>query len=410
MSIWTQADTWAPLAQLARAGTSSGSADLAGGGERISGDVDAATFRTLADRVAAVGGIEPLEGRVWALRVSADGSWTCVLSGPDAGRAEEVVVQPGALPAPFRARPWIGTVPVADNDVPLVWREVDRLTGSSPEAEPEQLAAVERLIGFPLPRELRALWSAAAGGEVRVGDSVRFQILLPDAETLARCRPVGRFPGWRYGAMEVLDPSPEDAVQPLAGSPGWIPFAHDGIGDLYCLDLTPGPAGTVGQVIIIEHEESIGACLVADSLTEFILGGAEIRRASPGTGVLRAVRLRDAASLPTLSGATQLEVLWLGPTDHPVDLTPCLGLPAVRTLSAARLAKPEQVLSFPALEYLELQPEGWLRLLADSGLPPGLLAAGIRTPVTGSVAATAAEDRIRDVAGLPPRDRVVLTG
>ncbi|HYO71462.1 MAG TPA: SMI1/KNR4 family protein [Archangium sp.] len=31
--------------------------------------------------------------------------------------------------------------------------------------------------------------------------------------------------------------------------PGWVPFAQEGGGNLYCMDLEPGPEGTRGQVI-----------------------------------------------------------------------------------------------------------------------------------------------------------------
>lgn len=35
---------------------------------------------------------------------------------------------------------------------------------------------------------------------------------------------------------------------------GWIPFATDGGGDFYCIDLAPAAAGTKGQVITHSHE------------------------------------------------------------------------------------------------------------------------------------------------------------
>jgi cell wall assembly regulator SMI1 len=35
---------------------------------------------------------------------------------------------------------------------------------------------------------------------------------------------------------------------------GWIPFASNGGGDLFCVDLAPAPGGTAGQVISHNHE------------------------------------------------------------------------------------------------------------------------------------------------------------
>jgi cell wall assembly regulator SMI1 len=85
---------------------------------------------------------------------------------------------------------------------------------------------------------------------------------------------------------------PGDAVQGLVGSPGWIVFGTNGGGDRVAIDLTPGPRGNIGQVIMIDHEQNIGAGLYARSLT-----------ALPGT-------LADPLEVSRL---TSLEFLALGP-------------------------------------------------------------------------------------------------
>jgi cell wall assembly regulator SMI1 len=36
-------------------------------------------------------------------------------------------------------------------------------------------------------------------------------------------------------------------------NPKWIPIAHNGAGDLYCLDLVPAAGGQVGQIISFWH-------------------------------------------------------------------------------------------------------------------------------------------------------------
>ncbi|MFE7216125.1 hypothetical protein ACFY0A_45940 [Streptomyces sp. NPDC001698] len=61
-------------------------------------------------------------------------------------------------------------------------------------------------------------------------------------------------------------------MQGLVGSPGWMAFG-DCDGDRIAIELTPGPGAHPGQVIILSHEESIGARLTADSLTEMVLPG-----------------------------------------------------------------------------------------------------------------------------------------
>lgn len=38
-------------------------------------------------------------------------------------------------------------------------------------------------------------------------------------------------------------------IRPVKWHTSWIPLAEDGCGNLYCIDLEPGPEGQVGQVI-----------------------------------------------------------------------------------------------------------------------------------------------------------------
>ena len=100
----------------------------------------------------------------------------------------------------------------------------------------------------------------------------------------------------------------------------------------------------------------------------------------------------------------------------PVDLGPCLGLPQLYSLSASRgsLADVRQVLTFPALEYLELSPPDWSALLDAGAVPRTLLAAGItpelntRDAVTEEMRGVAA--RIRAAYGVPAPPRTVLRG
>ncbi|MEU6011090.1 SMI1/KNR4 family protein [Streptomyces sp. NPDC047453] len=80
--------------------------------------------------------------------------------------------------------------------------------------------------------------------------------------------------GWMCAALEAeaVDTRHDNAVQRLVDSPGWIAFG-DCDGDRIAIELTPGPGGHTGQVIILSHEESIGTGLIADSLTEMVLPG-----------------------------------------------------------------------------------------------------------------------------------------
>jgi cell wall assembly regulator SMI1 len=50
---------------------------------------------------------------------------------------------------------------------------------------------------------------------------------------------------------------------------GWIPFADNGGGDYYCVDMAPTDAGTVGQIISHSHESGTREIL-ASSLAEYL--------------------------------------------------------------------------------------------------------------------------------------------
>ena len=55
---------------------------------------------------------------------------------------------------------------------------------------------------------------------------------------------------------------------------GWIPFASNGGGDHYCIDVAPSAAGNVGQVIVVWHDNPVRH-LIADSFSDFLWRLAE---------------------------------------------------------------------------------------------------------------------------------------
>ncbi|WP_405681059.1 SMI1/KNR4 family protein [Streptomyces sp. NBC_00048] len=125
-----------------------------------------------------------------------------------------------------------------------------------------------------------------------------------------------RHPGWDHGATHAVNTASDAAVQGLAGSPGWIGFGSNG-GDEFAVDLTPGPAGYCGQVILVDHEQGLGAELVADSLTDFVLGRMrEERRGRRGDKLPTVARIVTVC-LETIQAAAYpaLEVLTIGAWD-----------------------------------------------------------------------------------------------
>jgi hypothetical protein len=165
---------------------------------------------------------------------------------------------------------------------------------------------------------------------------------------------------WIYAAMEAASTSPSGAVQALVGSPGWLVFGGNGGGDRVAIDLTPGPRGNIGQVIMIWHDEHYGAGLFARSLTDLVLRKRKLRGGSR-LGEMPAVARVNRGALRSIEAAAgpDLEVLSIGVWEgEPLSLAPVAGLPRLRTLTAypGTLADPLEVTGLPGLEFLELGP------------------------------------------------------
>ncbi|WP_151770302.1 SMI1/KNR4 family protein [Streptomyces abyssomicinicus] len=294
----------------------------------------------------------------------------------------------GALPEPVRRlpEPVPGAGPAPSADVDLLRRTLRERLPRAVGASSEEIAAVEARLGVPLPAELRALYQVVRGryedwDDLREPyDTVGCELLPLDEVYVADA--ASRHVLWKFGAMEAVVTGPEDAVQGLVGSPGWIVFGDNGGGDRIAVDLTPGPGGHVGQVIIIGHEGNIGAGLVADSLTDMVVhhhfDGRPVERPD-GPPLVAHV---NHVSVPNIEAAAHpgLEVLGIGVwKEEPLSLAPVFGLPRLRSLSACpgTLADPREIARLTHLEYLELPPAEWRVLLDAGAVPPGLLAAGI---------------------------------
>ncbi|MGW7063564.1 SMI1/KNR4 family protein [Streptomyces sp. NPDC054904] len=191
-----------------------------------------------------------------------------------------LVLADGSLAEPWLRRPdpvpGAGPAPSADPELERTLRE--RLPDAVGATE-EEIAAAEARLGVTLSDELKVLYRVTRvyGGDDefdleepnRAGEAVGCE--LSGLEHLYSVDAAVRHPGWDHGATHAVNIASDAAVQGLAGSPGWIGFGSNG-GDEFAVDLTPGPAGYFGQVILVDHEQSLGAELVADSLTDFVLG------------------------------------------------------------------------------------------------------------------------------------------
>ncbi|MFG3137140.1 SMI1/KNR4 family protein [Streptomyces sp. NPDC048211] len=173
------------------------------------------------------------------------------------------------------AAPWLrppdpvpGAVPAPSADPKLLERTLrERLPGAVGATE-QEIAAAEARLGITLSDELKVLYRVARvyGDDNcdfeeanRAGEAVGCE--LSGLGHLYSVDAAARHPGWEHGARHTVSTGSDAAVQGLAGSPGspgWIGFGGNG-GDEYAVDLTPGPVGYYGQIILIDHEQSLAA-------------------------------------------------------------------------------------------------------------------------------------------------------
>ena len=297
----------------------------------------------------------------------------------------------GAVPEPWRRLPdpVPGAVPAPSADPALLERTLrERLPGVAGATDAE-IAAAEARLGMALPAELTALYRVVRaqwqGGHDddearRVPAALDLDLLGLNALSIAD--PSWRPFDWEFAATEAVITPPDAAVQCLVGSPGWIVFADNGYGDAYAVDLTPGPRGHVGQVILLNHEVDIGAQLIADSLTDLLVHRRESQDPGNPTDQSPVVASVGRGTLPSVAAAAHpaLEVLRIiAPVGGPFSLAALRGLPRLRTLCAGRgtLADPREIATLTGLEFLELGPDDWRVLLDAGAVPPGLSAAFI---------------------------------
>lgn len=449
--------TWEPLLRLMRAGNAE-SLDVPGG--YVAGQIwkgawsvpvprpkpkpgRAGRFEDVREEYEAVGRVRDalpeagIEGVSFVAEIAADGR--AVLHVLDFGPAVEygfgpypgsLVLAEGAVPEPWRRlpEPVPGAVPAASADPALLERTLRERLPDAVGADDQEIAAAEARLGVPLPEELKALYrvtrahrqdwghgedSLAASNEVFT--AARCELLPLDALYVADA--ASRPSLWRFAAKEVAVTSPEGAVQGVVGSPGWLVFAGNGGGDGIAVDLTPGPRGHVGQIIMISHEQSVGAELIADSLTDMVLDRSPAEDRSPRRTRVPAVAWVNVRSKPDMEAAVHpgLEVLNVGVREgEPLSLAPVIGLPRLRTLTAnpGTLADPLEIAGLTGLEYLELGPEDWRVLLDAKAVPAGLSAATIeaRGDRLHPLAAADLADELLALRGRPQITRTTLEG
>lgn len=126
--------------------------------------------------------------------------------------------------------------------------------GLNPPASPEAIAAAERSLGVTFPDDVRAAYLRHDG---QASDS---PWMLEGWEWLSLERIVDEWQVWK-GLLD--DGDFEDGASDGDGEvvrsdwwhPAWIPLTYSGGGDHHCVDLAPGPKGSLGQIIQMWHDD-----------------------------------------------------------------------------------------------------------------------------------------------------------
>lgn len=157
----------------------------------------------------------------------------------------------------------------------------------NPPATENAIAAVEAEIGFRLPEDLRTLY-LLADGQAPVSektDPAPGAIVTPlfgEYDFVPLSRALDDYRAWDTVIDGWGDDDPNEFITLPEGDPpvareywrrGWFPFAIDGGGNAYAVDLSPVAGGTLGQIILIGSDEEERRVL-APSLTAFVAEAA----------------------------------------------------------------------------------------------------------------------------------------
>jgi len=119
-----------------------------------------------------------------------------------------------------------------------------------------QIARAEKGLGLRFPADVRESYRRHDGTDEgffpdHSGDDVSWELLPLDRMVADAKMMRGLLDG---GDFEDQKPKAGKGVRPVAWHSDWIPFAGNGGGDNWCIDLAPAAGGVAGQVIYSSHE------------------------------------------------------------------------------------------------------------------------------------------------------------
>ncbi len=376
-----------------------------------------------------------------------DGDWHAVELTVEPGRVEAVGTSAlsqdtGDLPptyhvvvdaAPQSVDDEVAEPPAAQGDPARVVELVETYAGYRqlalrPPATEDEIAAAERAMGVTFPPDLRALYRLADGEDSDFG-LFGGPTFLPLDAVVERWREREPAPS----DLVTIESDPPGAIRRVTWHPRWVPFADHHDGNLFAVDMAPGPSGTAGQVVAFGRDYYVEPVrLVAGSVTDLLAELVDMLRAGdvepgqdlamfldytkadpdhshdvscgtqsiqdwiealPEPAQVQELWIRDAGDidLAPLAALSRLRVLYVYNADdvtgvealrscpleqvtisaREVDLSGLDRHPTLRILDASesRVTDVGAVTRLPALRHLNLETRQWARI-RDDQLPP----------------------------------------
>jgi cell wall assembly regulator SMI1 len=122
-----------------------------------------------------------------------------------------------------------------------------------PGASEDEIQSLESKLGVKLPSDLRDSL------KIHNGQQEETDGLIGNWELLSVERILEEWNVWNTlyerGDFKEISAEPDDGVRDTWWNPKWIPLTYSGRGDHHCMDLSPAPDGTYGQIITMWHDE-----------------------------------------------------------------------------------------------------------------------------------------------------------
>jgi|GEM_PF-512618 len=167
-------------------------------------------------------------------------------------------------------------------DIPSVWKRLEKAVKAvAPEvhrsllkgAPDANILALEKHLKVELPDELKESYRIHNGQKHGEDGLIPASMMEDEYVLLSLDELKTEWSNWKKltddGEFKNSESTPDTGIRNDWWNPGWIPFAWDGGGNSLCVDLAPAKGGTVGQVILMDHESS-DRPKIAASLAAFL--------------------------------------------------------------------------------------------------------------------------------------------